>query len=82
MPFRGAISMAPTDGMVRGAEVRDTGSAITVPVGEISDSAKRLLKVTEESLELAIDKLVNSEQWTGDQSKTGPFGTTCLDRSC
>jgi methionyl aminopeptidase len=31
-------------------------SAITVPVGEISDSAKRLLKVTQESLELAIDK--------------------------
>lgn len=32
-------------------------SAITVPVGEINDSAKRLLKVTEESLELAIDKV-------------------------
>src|SRR5271167_5196290 len=32
-------------------------SAITVPVGEISDSAKRLLKVTEESLELAIDRV-------------------------
>ena len=32
-------------------------SAITVPVGEISDSAKRLLKVTQESLELAIDKV-------------------------
>src|ERR1700712_833681 len=28
------ISMAPTDGLVRGAEVRDTGSAISVPVGE------------------------------------------------
>jgi methionyl aminopeptidase len=32
-------------------------SAITVPVGEISESAKRLLKVTEESLELAIDQV-------------------------
>ena len=31
-------------------------SAITVPVGEISDSLKRLLAVTQESLELAIDK--------------------------
>src|SRR5882757_8267549 len=31
-----AISMAPTDGMVRGAEVRDTGSAISVPVGEVT----------------------------------------------
>jgi methionyl aminopeptidase len=29
-------------------------SAITVPVGEVSDSVKRLLKVTQESLELAI----------------------------
>jgi methionyl aminopeptidase len=31
-------------------------SAITVPVGEISDSTKRLLQVTKESLEMAIDK--------------------------
>jgi hypothetical protein len=23
----------------------------------------------------------NSERWTGDQSKTGPFGTACFDRS-
>lgn len=29
-----AISMQPTDGLVRGAEVRDTGSPITVPVGD------------------------------------------------
>src|SRR3984957_12773253 len=32
-------------------------SAITVPVGEISDEAKRLIEVTRESLELAIDKM-------------------------
>ena len=32
-------------------------SAITVPVGEVSDSVKRLLKVTEESLELAIERV-------------------------
>jgi methionyl aminopeptidase len=32
-------------------------SALTVAVGEVSDSVKRLLKVTEESLELAIDKV-------------------------
>jgi methionyl aminopeptidase len=31
-------------------------SAITVPVGEISEPTKKLLKVTEESLEMAIDK--------------------------
>lgn len=28
-------------------------------------------------LETAIDKSVNVEQWTGDVSKSGPFGTTC-----
>ena len=28
------ISMAPTDGLVRGSEVTDTGSAISVPVGD------------------------------------------------
>ena len=32
-------------------------SAITVPVGEISDEAQRLIDVTRESLELAIDKV-------------------------
>src|SRR6476619_485493 len=29
------ISLAPTDGLVRGAEVTDTGSAISVPVGDV-----------------------------------------------
>ena len=32
-------------------------SAITLPIGEINDSVKRLLEVTRESLELAIDKV-------------------------
>lgn len=32
-------------------------SAVTVPVGEVNDSVKRLLKVTEESLDLAIDQV-------------------------
>ncbi len=32
-------------------------SAITVAVGEVNDSVKRLLKVTQESLELAIDRV-------------------------
>jgi F-type H+-transporting ATPase subunit beta len=31
-----AISMQPTDGVVRGSPVRDTGSAITVPVGDVT----------------------------------------------
>lgn len=29
-----AVAMAPTDGLVRGAEVRNTGAPITVPVGD------------------------------------------------
>jgi F-type H+-transporting ATPase subunit beta len=31
-----AISMQPTDGLVRGAEVRDTGGPISVPVGDVT----------------------------------------------
>ena len=31
-----AISMQPTDGLVRGAEVTDTGAPITVPVGDVT----------------------------------------------
>jgi len=31
-------------------------------------------------LEAAIDKSVDTEQWTGDVSKSGPFGTTCFER--
>src|SRR5580693_3092709 len=32
-------------------------SAVTIPVGEINESAKKLLEVTKASLELAIDKV-------------------------
>src|ERR1700712_4724247 len=31
-----AISMQPTDGMVRGSEVTDTGAGISVPVGDVT----------------------------------------------
>src|SRR4030095_580373 len=31
-----AIAMQPTDGLVRGSEVRDTGTPITAPVGEVT----------------------------------------------
>src|SRR5215468_10061997 len=31
-----AISMQPTDGLVRGAEVNDTGGPISVPVGDVT----------------------------------------------
>jgi len=44
-------------------------SALTVPVGAISESAQRLLKVTEEALELALDK-VRLGNRLGDVSAT------------
>jgi hypothetical protein len=31
-------------------------------------------------LEQSIDKIVHTEQWTGDVSKQGPFGTTCFNK--
>jgi len=31
-----AISMQPTDGLIRGAEVSDTGAPISVPVGDVT----------------------------------------------
>ena len=31
-----AIAMQPTDGLIRGAEVRDTGAPISVPVGDVT----------------------------------------------
>src|ERR1700754_5014624 len=31
-----AIALQPTDGLVRGAEVTDTGGPITVPVGDVT----------------------------------------------
>src|SRR3954466_2014370 len=31
-----AIALKPTDGLVRGGEVRDTGGPISVPVGDIT----------------------------------------------
>ena len=32
-------------------------------------------------LESAVDKAANVEQWTGDVSKAGPFGTTCWNHN-
>lgn len=44
-------------------------SAITIPIGAISEAAQRLLKVTEESLELALDR-VRLGNRLGDVSAT------------
>mgnify|MGYP002620580569 CR=1 FL=1 len=57
-----AISMQPTDGLVRGAEVRDTGSPITVPVGE--GIKGHVFNVVGECLNLKPgEKLEVNERW-------------------
>ena len=64
---RKAIYSAWTMGVVVDGYYGD--SAITVPVGEIPESAQRLLRVTEEALELAIEK-VRLGNRLGDVSAT------------
>ena len=50
-----AISMQPTDGLVRGAEVTDTGDAITVPVGDVTKG--HVFNTLGEPLDVDADKL-------------------------
>src|SRR6185436_4557874 len=57
-----AISMGTTDGMVRGAEVRDTGSSITVPVGNATKG--RVFNVIGDCLNLEPgQKLEVKDRW-------------------
>ncbi|MSX30075.1 MAG: F0F1 ATP synthase subunit beta, partial [Actinobacteria bacterium] len=77
-----AISMQPTDGLVRGAEVRDTGDSITVPVGDVTKShvwntLGKPLDVPEASLEIKERWGIHRPAPTFDQleSKTEVFWT-------
>ncbi|WP_427890585.1 F0F1 ATP synthase subunit beta [Kribbella sp. GL6] len=56
-----AISMKPTDGLVRGAEVRDTGSAISVPVGDVTKG--RVWSVTGKCLSQDESEFQITERW-------------------
>jgi F-type H+-transporting ATPase subunit beta len=56
-----AISMQPTDGLVRGAQVTDTGSAITVPVGDVTKG--HVFNTLGEPLDIEVDKLDIKERW-------------------
>jgi F-type H+-transporting ATPase subunit beta len=52
-----AIAMQPTDGLVRGTEVKDTGSAISVPVGDVTqghvfNALGQVLNADESTLEI------------------------------
>src|ERR1700712_5142048 len=56
-----AISMQPTDGLVRGSNVSDTGSPITVPVGDVTKG--HVFNVLGESLDVETSSLEIKERW-------------------
>src|ERR1700754_2933907 len=57
-----AIALKPTDGLVRGGEVRDTGEAISVPVGDVTKG--RVWNVTGDLLNgTPGEKLEITERW-------------------
>ncbi len=56
-----AISMQPTDGLVRGAEVTDSGSAISVPVGDVTKG--HVFNALGEALDVPTSSLDITERW-------------------
>ncbi|MDR2348289.1 MAG: F0F1 ATP synthase subunit beta [Bifidobacteriaceae bacterium] len=57
-----AIAMKPTDGLVRGAEVLDTGGPIAVPVGDVTKG--HVFNVIGQALNLEPgEKLAVTERW-------------------
>ena len=58
-----AIALKPTDGLVRGQEVYDTGDSITVPVGDITKG--KVFNVTGDVLNLPEGETLEvSERWS------------------
>jgi F-type H+-transporting ATPase subunit beta len=57
-----AIAMQPTDGLVRGAEVIDTGGPITVPVGDITKG--HVFNVLGETLDVDTSSLEITTRWS------------------
>src|SRR6201993_2452397 len=56
-----AISMQPTDGVVRGAPVEDTGAAISVPVGDVT--LGHVFNTLGIPLDVDADKVEIDERW-------------------
>ncbi len=56
-----AISMQPTDGLVRGVPVTDTGEAISVPVGDVTKG--HVFNVLGETLDVPTASLDVTERW-------------------
>jgi F-type H+-transporting ATPase subunit beta len=57
-----AIAMQPTDGLVRGAEVMDTGGPIKVPVGDVTKG--HVFNVLGETLDVDTSSLEITERWS------------------
>ena len=56
-----AISMQPTDGLIRGAEVTDTGESITVPVGDVTKG--HVFNAIGDVLDVDPDSLEITDRW-------------------
>src|SRR6516164_8948140 len=56
-----AISMQPTDGLIRGAEVTNTGAPIEVPVGDVTKG--HVFNALGESLDVPTSSLHITERW-------------------
>ena len=58
-----AIALKPTDGLVRGGQVQDTGAPISVPVGDVTKG--KVFNVTGEVLNAAPgEKIEVNERWS------------------
>ena len=56
-----AIALKPTDGLIRGQEVRDTGGPISVPVGDVTKG--HVFNVIGQPLDVPADQLEITERW-------------------
>ncbi|HEY3091011.1 MAG TPA: F0F1 ATP synthase subunit beta [Jatrophihabitantaceae bacterium] len=56
-----SIALQPTDGLVRGAEVFDTGGPLMMPVGDVTKG--HVWNLLGESLDVPKDKLEIKERW-------------------
>src|SRR5690625_4888137 len=55
------VALQPTDGVVRGATVRDTGGPISVPVGDVTKG--HVFNVLGEPLDVSASELQVTERW-------------------
>jgi F-type H+-transporting ATPase subunit beta len=56
-----AIAMQPTDGLVRGAPVQDTGAAISVPVGDVTKG--HVFNALGQPMDVDVSTLDIQERW-------------------